>query len=81
MTILKGETIGDNVVVGAGRVVVKDIPDNVIVRQNTELVIEEIRRRASRCACSCRRRGDGPWRCRDHDDELSAAHGPQQGSI
>ena len=27
-----------------GCVVVKDIPDNVIVRQNTELVIEEIRR-------------------------------------
>ena len=44
VTILKGVTIGDNVVVGAGCVVVKDIPDNVIVRQNTELVIEEIRR-------------------------------------
>ena len=44
VTILKGVTIGDNVVVGSGCEVVKDIPDNVIVRQNTELVIEEIRR-------------------------------------
>ncbi|MDY4077780.1 MAG: acyltransferase [Clostridium sp.] len=43
VTILKGVTIGDNVIIGAGCVIDKDIPNNVIVRQNGNLIMEERR--------------------------------------
>ncbi len=37
--ILPGVTIGDNVVIGAGSIVTKDIPDNVIAAGNPCRVI------------------------------------------
>ena len=40
--ILPGVTIGDNVVIGAGSVVTKDIPANVIAAGNPCRVIREI---------------------------------------
>ena len=40
--ILPGVTIGNNVVIGAGSVVTKDIPDNVIVAGNPCRIIREI---------------------------------------
>ncbi|MCM1541240.1 MAG: sugar O-acetyltransferase [Blautia sp.] len=40
--ILPGITIGDNAVVGAGSVVTKDIPDNMIVAGNPAKIIREI---------------------------------------
>ncbi|WP_139364908.1 maltose acetyltransferase domain-containing protein [Sutcliffiella halmapala] len=40
--ISPGVTIGDNVVVAAGAVVTKDVPDNVIVGGNPARVIKEI---------------------------------------
>jgi maltose O-acetyltransferase len=40
--ILPGVTIGDNVVVGAGSVVVKDIPNNVVVAGNPAKFIKNI---------------------------------------
>lgn len=40
-TILPGVTISDNVIVGAGSVVTKDIPSNVIVSGNPAKVIKE----------------------------------------
>lgn len=40
--VLPGVTIGDNVVIGAGSVVAKDIPDNVIAVGNPCRVIREI---------------------------------------
>ena len=40
--VLPGVTIGDNVVIGAGSVVAKDIPDNVIAVGNPCRVISEI---------------------------------------
>lgn len=42
VVILKGVTIGDNCVIGAGCVVYKDIPDNSIVTQKQDLVIRPI---------------------------------------
>lgn len=42
VTILKGVKIGDNVIVGAGSVVTKDIPDNVIVVGNPAKVIKAL---------------------------------------
>lgn len=44
VTILKGATIGSNVVIGAGCVIDRNVPSNVVVRQNVELTMEEIRR-------------------------------------
>lgn len=40
--ILPGVTIGNNVVIGAGSVVTKDIPDNVCAAGNPCRVIREI---------------------------------------
>ena len=42
VTVLPGVSIGDNVVIGAGSVVTKDIPSNVIVVGNPCRVIKEI---------------------------------------
>lgn len=41
-TILRGITIGENSVVGAGSVVTKDVPDNVIVAGNPAKIIKHI---------------------------------------
>lgn len=41
--ILPGVTIGDNVVIGAGSVVTRDIPDNVVAYGNPCRVIRENR--------------------------------------
>ena len=41
--ILPGVTIGDNVVIGAGSIVTKDIPDNVIAAGNPYRVIRASR--------------------------------------
>ncbi len=41
-TILRGVTIGENSVVGAGSVVTKDVPDNVIVAGNPANIIKNI---------------------------------------
>ena len=41
-TILRGVTIGENSVVGAGSVVTKDVPDNVIVAGNPAKIIKHI---------------------------------------
>lgn len=40
--ILKGVTIGNNVVVGAGTIITKDIPDNTIVYARQDLVFRTI---------------------------------------
>lgn len=40
--VLPGVTIGDNVVVGAGSVVTKDVPSNVLVAGNPARVIHEL---------------------------------------
>ncbi len=40
VTILKGVTIGNNVIIGAGCLIDKDIPDNVIVKQEGKLIME-----------------------------------------
>ena len=42
VTVLPGVTIGDNVVIGAGSVVTKDIPDNVIAVGNPCRVLRAI---------------------------------------
>ena len=39
--ITPGVTIGNNVVVAAGAVVVKDVPDNVVVGGNPAKIIKE----------------------------------------
>ena len=41
-TVLKGVTIGDNSVVGAGAVVAKDVPANVVVAGNPARVVKEL---------------------------------------
>jgi acetyltransferase-like isoleucine patch superfamily enzyme len=41
-TILCGVTIGENAIVGAGSVVVKDVPDNVIVAGNPAKVLRKL---------------------------------------
>ena len=41
-TILPGVTIGNNVVIGAGSVVTKDIPDNVAVAGNPARILKHI---------------------------------------
>lgn len=41
VTILKGVTIGDNTIIGAGCLVRKDIPDNSVVYNDGNLVIKE----------------------------------------
>ena len=43
VTILCGVTIGENSIVGAGSVVLKDVPDNVIVAGNPAKVIRAAR--------------------------------------
>lgn len=40
--ILKGASIGDNVVIGAGCIINENIPSNVIVRQEKKVVYENI---------------------------------------
>ncbi len=42
-TILPGVSIGNNVVVAAGAIVTKDIPDNVVVGGNPARVIKELK--------------------------------------
>lgn len=42
VTVLGGITIGNNVIIGAGSVVVKDIPDNVVVAGNPARIIKEL---------------------------------------
>ena len=42
VTILPGVTIGDNVIVGAGAVVTKDIPDNSLALGVPARVVKEI---------------------------------------
>ena len=39
MTILKGVTIGENVIIGANAVINKDIPDNSVVAGNPARVL------------------------------------------
>ena len=43
VTVLSGVTIGDNVVIGAGSVVTKDIPSNTVAVGNPCRVIKEIK--------------------------------------
>lgn len=44
VVVLPGATIGDNVVVAAGSVVTKDVPDNVIVGGNPAQIIKKVER-------------------------------------
>ena len=43
VTILSGVIVGNNVVIGAGSVVTKDIPDNVVITGNPARIIKEIK--------------------------------------
>jgi len=43
-TILCGVTIGENSIIGAGSVVTKDVPDNVIVAGNPAKIIKRIKK-------------------------------------
>lgn len=45
VTILGGITIGDNVIIGAGSVVVKDVPDNVVVVGNPARIIKQLEKK------------------------------------
>ena len=45
VTILGGITIGNNVIIGAGSVVVKDIPDNVVVVGNPARIIKQLEKK------------------------------------
>lgn len=45
VTFGEGVTIGNNCVIGAGCLVYKDIPDNSIVKNNSNLIAETIKRR------------------------------------
>lgn len=54
--VMPGVTIGNNVVIGGGSVVVKDIPDNVVAMGNPCKVIrkitdEDIKRNWNRMEC------------------------------
>ena len=42
VVVVPGVTIGDNVVVGAGSVVTKDLPDNVIAVGNPCKILREV---------------------------------------
>jgi len=42
VTVLKGVTIGENSIIGAGSVVTKDVPDNVIAAGNPCKIIKKI---------------------------------------
>ena len=42
VTVLGGITIGNNVIIGAGSVVVKDVPDNVVVAGNPARIIKQL---------------------------------------
>lgn len=42
VVIVGGVTIGDNSIVGAGSVVIKDVPSNTIVGGNPSKIIREI---------------------------------------
>lgn len=42
VVILKGVTIGDNSVIGAGCVIYKDVPANSIVKCNSTITVEQI---------------------------------------
>jgi len=50
-TILPGVTIGDNVVVGAGAVVARDVPDSVVVVGNPARIIKHIDVEADGSSC------------------------------
>lgn len=43
VTIIKGASIGDNCVIGAGCVISEHIPNNTVVRLNQDLIKEEVR--------------------------------------
>ncbi|WP_240326236.1 maltose acetyltransferase [Lactobacillus johnsonii] len=42
MTICPGVTIGNNVVVAAGSVVIRDVPDNIMVAGNPAKVVKKL---------------------------------------
>lgn len=42
VVVLSGVTIGDNVVIGAGSVVVKDVPSNVVIAGNPSRIIKKL---------------------------------------
>ena len=42
VTVLAGVTIGNGVVIGAGSIVTKDVPDNVVIAGTPAKIIKEI---------------------------------------
>lgn len=52
VTVLNNVTIGDNVIIGANCLISKSVPSNSIVRNGTELMIEERRTKNSHLAIS-----------------------------
>ncbi|MDR2122979.1 MAG: acyltransferase [Flavobacteriaceae bacterium] len=42
VTILKGVTIGDNSIIGAGCLIYKDVPENTIVKLNQDIIAKHI---------------------------------------